>query len=191
MVGFPPLAPSASWMASLLKNFGQGFPMSVAISEANKTISSRDFARFLISDPHDGIMTLSMAVEGGGRLLRNLDRNPGLGLSDHGNWRKTHLGALEACLGKTPFYRFLEPGLAAVYKNPEINSLEDFNSAIFQSLVPFFLGDISPVDISEFHSRPVWKERGKELALTVNPDISSVEVISGLGKEALLAFLTL
>lgn len=56
-------------------------------------------------------LLLTVPVAGGsGALRRFASREPErLVISQHGRWQHVHLGALEARLGRTPFWRHLEP----------------------------------------------------------------------------------
>lgn len=56
-------------------------------------------------------LTLTVPVEGGSGALKRLLPDK-IGISQHGRWQRVHLGALEARLGRTPFWRYLEPDVA-------------------------------------------------------------------------------
>lgn len=191
MVDFPPLAPSAKWMACFFESLKENNSLSEAILLANKTVSPKEFGRFTLLKDSRNETVMSVAVEGGGRQLRSFDNLDGLNLSEHGNWRKTHLGALESSLGKTPFFRFFQKPLFEVYDNLSITSLKDFNSAIFRVLYAFIMGNMKPENLCCFNSKDSVAERGTELARKLHEDMSSFEVLANYGKEALLGFLAM
>ena len=192
MVSFPPLIPSAGWWADCLLSWSHRPDFEEGIRYANSKLESpRDFGRFRLLDTNGNPITLSVAVEGGGRKLRQWASIEDISLSEHGDWRKIHLGAMEACLGKSPFYRDIEPLLSKVYIDMNLRSLKDFDSAIFESLFSFLMGNVKITDLAEFHTENNWLRRGEEVAESILPSISALEVISGIGREALMGFMAL
>lgn len=147
-------------------------------------------ARYLIHDAKGNVITLTAAVEGGARQLRDLTKISQINLSGHGDWRHNHLRALETYLGKKPFFPYIFPDLSSVYLDEEILNLKDFNFAIFKILSRFLnTPEIGFNETDKLSGNYPWIERGREIAAKINPDISSIETISTFGKEALLGFL--
>lgn len=162
------------------------------MSEANSLLESlREFGRFTLSDKSGDILTLSVAVEGGGRQLRYADRIEEVRLSEHGEWRRNHLRAIEACLGKKPYYSHIFSSISDIYLDKNIVLLKDFNMAIFGKLYSFILGDLKETDFLSFPTTPLIRERGEEIAGKIKPEISSLEALSILGKESVLGFFCL
>ena len=187
-----PLAPSARWLACFLKSISLEEPYDRAVVEANEKMAQpKDFARLSLVDNHSDPLVLSVAVEGGGRQLRNLDKIPDLKLSNHGDWRKVHLGAFESILGKTPFYRHFEDSLRKVYDDKDITGLKNFNSAIFNIIDSFILKDIRQGSLAGFFCNPLLMQRGSEMASKIHPDSSVIQAMANFGKESLLGFLAL
>lgn len=58
-------------------------------------------------------------------------------ISEHGDWRRVHWGALFSAYGKSPFFDYIADDLRAIYENREINRLIDFNTAIHNLVVDF------------------------------------------------------
>ena len=195
MVTFPPLAPTANWWAHLLKYTSLNklpFGSIEAVMFANSNlVSSKEFGRYSISDSIGEVHTLSLAVEGGGRQLRSFDNIQELRLSEHGDWRKNHLGTLETCLGRKPYYKYLSEPLRNVYLNRNNTTLEEFNTAIFKLLCSFIIKDLHPSDLTCFTQSLILRERGMEIASSIKSDLSSLEVVSDFGRESLLGFLAL
>ena len=189
---FPPLMPSVEWMACFLLEVLQDKTFEDSIILANEKIASpKDFARFTIKDTGDESITLSMAVEGGGRQLRNKEKIESLHLSEHGEWRRNHLRTLEACLGRKPFFPFIYPALQNVYNDKNLSTLKDFNTAIFRILYSFIVGEDKNNDFSQFYDSIILQDRGKEIADRIDSGISSLETMSYFGKESLLGFLAI
>lgn len=192
MVTILPPAPSARWFSAFLSHLGQGFSEKEAISMANESlVSCKDFARISILDTSGNLHLLSMAVEGGGRQLRNPDAIESLQLSDHGDWRRIHLGAFEACLGSLPFYRHIEEDFKQVYSDKSVSSLRDFNAAIFNILKTFLLENVNPDFLATASANETLIDRGREISRGINPEISSLQAIAKYGRESLLGILNL
>ena len=190
MVNIPPLAPSARWFSRYIEASGSSAG-SEEIAIANSIIDNpRDFGRFFLEDTRENKINLSIAIEGGGKQLRTFSSIEDLRLSEHGDWRKIHLGAIEACLGRKPFYRELEPKLSGVYLNRDIVTLREFNTAIFSVLNSFLMENISKDHISLFYQNERLRERGKEIKAMIHPEISMIQILSELGKEAVLGILS-
>lgn len=185
--------PSSSWFADFLTSRATGESVENSVIKANTGLGNfKQFSRFQIKDIKNLPLSLSLAVEGGGRQLRNRDLIKELKLSGHGNWRKNHLGAFEACLGKKPFFHHIEPFLKEIYLDSDIVTLKEFNAAIFRLLVTFSSGDnIKEGGLGSFYNNPALQERGKEIAAMIDPEDSSIVPISDFGKESLLGFLAL
>lgn len=191
MVNFPPLAPSVEWWTLFLASICQGNEIQEAVIEANSGfMNPKNFGRYFISSPKDVTEMLSLAVEGGGRQLRDFNRIHHLRLSEHGNWRKMHLGALEANLGRKPFFHHIFPAVERVYFNKKLENLHDFNTAIFETLLSFLLEEISISDLKKFKEVHILKERGAEIKNRLNPEISLIDAYTSLGKEAILGLLS-
>lgn len=191
MVTFPPLAPSATWFCNFFMALQRGDEESQAFLYANSRLhSTRDFARFCIKSPLDEEMILSPAIEGGGRQLRTMCKIEGLNLSEHGDWRNRHLKALDACLGRKPFFPYLASPLRQVYENTELKTLQDFNLAIFRTLMTFLMGNLTYSQLEAFIPEEKILERGKEIWATMNPEISIFQSLASYGRETLTAILT-
>lgn len=190
MVEFPPLSPKYSWWADFVRSVREGGSLNDAVIHANSKLTSlKEFGRFSLQPQGNAPLVLSLAVEGGGRQLRSAEKINDLKLSEHGDWRKIHLGALEAALGRQPFYRYLEPRINKVYRNTGINILKDFNTAIFKEIYSFLLEGITADKLREFSESRVLAERGKEIAEEINKDVSVVQALSCYGKETLIALM--
>lgn len=184
------MAPSAVWYARYLKALMEREKEAEAIEAANSEIMSlSEFSRYELVDSKGEKKIFSLAVEGGRHKLRELPGNEYLRLSEHGNWRKNHLGGLDAILGRTPFYRDFEPELREVYANREIRTLREFNLAILRLIDSFLLKDLKKGELTGFYDNETLRLRGKEIAAYINAELSVIEAVARLGKEALLGIL--
>ena len=57
-------------------------------------------------------------------------------ISEHGNWRHLHWGALCAAYGKTPYFDYIAPDLKALYDSP-CTSLLQFNTQLQNLIIDF------------------------------------------------------
>ena len=186
-----PLLPSVEWWSRLVKSLAFDPSLAKAVASANETlVSSRDFGRCVIQNVKGENLILSMAIEGGGRQLRYKDMISRLLLSEHGDWRRNHLKAFEACLGSLPFYHDLDGPMAKIYMDKEVVNLNKFNTAIFSYILSFLLENVSQEELKSFYCNETVKTRGKELATGLNPGISILQALASHGKETLLGLLS-
>ncbi|MGN0212223.1 MAG: WbqC family protein [Muribaculaceae bacterium] len=66
-------------------------------------------------------------------------------ISEHGDWRHTHLGAIFSAYGKAPFFEYIAPDLKALYERGD-RWLVDFNMAMHNLIVDFLDLPITTVD---------------------------------------------
>ena len=190
MVNYPPLAPSVRWFSFFFKALSEGKNENEAIEMANESISStKEFARYSLKDNNGEPMILTIPVEGGGKRLKKIETHPELYLSEHGDWRKVHLGGLEATLGRTPFYRYIEPDIKGIYQNKGIVELEKYNKAIFLALKTFLMGNLTPDKLVSFLNDSKWQKRGLEIAEQLDFDVSVLQPFAEFGRETLLGIM--
>ena len=189
MVNFPPLSPSSAWFAEFLKELSVSATIPTAIAVANRVVAFKDFSRYGLLDLRGERRILSVAVKGGNRQLRNINQDSDLRLSEHGDWRRVHLGTLEAVLGRNPFFRDIQTRIRDVYENKNISSLEEFNLAIFQVIYTFLFEGMEISHLKNYFPNPVIRERGKEIATQINFDVSILEALSIYGKETILGLI--
>lgn len=189
MVKFPPLAPSGVWMSEFLGQMARKpFESDAAYPLAS---GPKEYARFTLIDKSGDLLKLTVPVEGGGRQLRSYTNLDNLVLSEHGDWRRVHLGAIEACLGRTPFFAEVFAGISSVYERKDLRRLQDFNTAIFRFIETFLLENIRPGELQEIYNNRLLIERGKEIAAIIKPEVSVLQSLAILGKETLVGLAVL
>lgn len=185
-----PFAPSAAWYAAWWQARRKGLTDAESISAANiaTSIRGKDYARCRIMANGNEII-LSMAIEGGAARLKRSSLIPSAQLSDHGNWRHVHLGALEAAYGRCPFYQHLTPLIRDIYNSQE-HTLPGFNAKIHHAVCSF-LNIINPKnipDIISYTGSSATKERGTEIVIGLQRELSIIDTLMKLGTESILAF---
>ena len=185
---FPPYAPSSRWHAIRIKGLARGESFENSCLSANEEFSLRDFARCRITGHSDSPILLTVPVEGGSSVLKGMLPPKEIKLSNHGNWRRIHLGALEASYGRTPYYPYLMPNLKEIYEG-NFQTLRDFNLAIEEALFAFLLNNISRDELSMLlnFSGNSLRERGMEISGLIDPDLSIIDALMRIGPETLLA----
>ena len=184
-----PFAASLEWYAAWWHARCKGLPDTESIAAANIAagISGKDYARCRIMANGNEII-LSMAIEGGAARLKRASLIPSAQLSDHGNWRHVHLGALEAAYGRTPYFQHLMPLINEVYNTQE-KTLIGFNTAFHHAVCSFLdienLKDVEDIMPSKLSC--TMKERGEEIANGLGSGLSVIDSLMRLGKESILA----
>lgn len=101
----------------------------------------------------NGEQTLTLPVvknfENGVPALNNIE------ISEHGDWRRTHWGAVFSAYGKSPFFEYVADDLSAIYDNKNLTNLSDFNLAIHNLVVDFL--DL-PLNVDFLNELPVEKD---------------------------------
>lgn len=199
MVRFPPFLPSAKWYAEWLRAMMSGLECKDAFALANKLTSSegKALARCLIAGRDSSPAFMGMAIEGGASVLKNRSRRcDAVKLSDHGNWRHTHIGTLEATYGRTPYFSHLMPAIRDCYLTQQSDRLEDFNLSLHNVIVEFlginrfletYAYGAGHAQGLQFYATAI--ERGEEVAASINPELSIVDAAMRAGQETLLALI--
>lgn len=166
-----PLTATPLWLSSYLLNKRDGADELASRTMADKAcgISPKGFARLALKG-----MVLSVPLAGGASILKKRDCRPVL--SDHGKWRKEHLGAFSAIYGRTPYYDHLIPEIEEVYAASQEMELETFNSGLLDVALRWLDADDPPLLIDE--KSPLLQE----IASKINPDISIFDALFRLGK---------
>lgn len=100
--------------------------------------------RYLVEGPN-GVQRLTIALEGRTNAMPVAMKD--VRISEHGNWRHLHWGALYSAYGKSPYFDYIADDLQAIIAGNQTSLLE-FNTQL-QNLIIDFL-DL-PIEI-ETHS---------------------------------------
>lgn len=175
-----PFLVTSRWLEVYLHELDLGLKETKARHEADRLcgICGKLFAHGALSS-----LTLTVPVEGGASTLKKPEAEPLL--SDHGKWRREHLGAFAAVYGRTPYFQHLMPEIAEIYDGSHEITLEDFNSRLLQLAIKW----IDPSIRNQMHGS-LQKVR-KETADRLNFDISIFDALFRLGKITGLAFIRL
>ena len=105
-----PLTTTLRWVETYLDELSHGADEISARLGADRIteVSGKSFARLLLPDT-----ILTIPVEGGAAILKR--RNACPILSEHGKWRREHLGAIRTIYGRTPYFIHLMPRLEEIY----------------------------------------------------------------------------
>lgn len=151
----------------------------------SRALKTRDYTRTLIASNSPKGMVLTVPVVGGAAAAKRLA--PGqLKISDHGDWTRIHLGAIEAAYAREPYFRHLFPELEDIITNHT-----ELLSALCVSLSDRMLGflDYSSAfpEVQQMrieHPERYW-DIAKRLAAKVTPEHSFLEPLFRLGPDTL------
>lgn len=129
-------------------------------------------------------------------------------MSEHGDWRRVHWGALFSAYGKSPFFEYISDELQSIYESHNVDNLVEFNKAIHNLVVEFldlpldvtfttelpqmdedtrdFRGKVGvnkPDNLSFLQNQTywqVWQERNG-----FSPDLSILDLLMNQGREAI------
>lgn len=81
----------------------------------------------------NGIQTLSVPLSKPNGSMKVSE----VGLSEHGNWRHIHWGALFSAYGRTPFFDYFADDLKRIYEDRGINTVFALNMALHYAIIDF------------------------------------------------------
>lgn len=185
-----PFAPSAGWYACYFRAVALGLTADEAAARAcvETEVMGKAFARSVITGPQ-GPERLSVPVDGGAGVLKRLGGALGASLpspllSDHGKWRREHLGAWNAAYGRTPYFQHLFPELESVYAASGRESLDGFNRRLHAIALRWLGSTACAVENRE-------RLRGviREYETKVNSSVSIFDALFRLGRNTIFALL--
>lgn len=173
-----PLTTTFRWVETYLDELSRGADDISARRDATKVtgVSGKAFARLLLPDT-----ILTIPVEGGAATLKRRDASPIL--SEHGKWRREHLGAIRTIYGRAPYFIHLMPRLEEIYDHSQGISLEEFNSRLLDLTLSMIDRDALRLRADNESSRKIRLEK----RLLIDPDLSILDALFHLGKEVTLA----
>lgn len=122
---------------------------------------------------------LTVPVVGGAAVLKCRDANPLL--SEHGKWRREHLGAWNAAYGRTPYFTHLMPQIEEVYADSEGITLDEFS----RRLLGVALRWLDPEALTA--TGDTIEAVRREIRAKVDPRLSIFDAIFRLGRETVFA----
>lgn len=189
----PPYLASAAaasrWMSARLA----GANDSEAWQRAMAGCKPRDFARALVGGAHgQGPVLLSVAIEGGSSVVKR-GRPEEWRLSGHGNWRRLHLGAIEAAYGSTPYFIHLYPILKEVYSSvADGQYFSDLSAALNSAAMNFINAEslIPELQRLQQNRQDIFLHPTNKNFSVENYDFAFIDVIFKKGPESIFTLLT-
>ena len=120
--------------------------------------------RYLIDAPN-GVVKLTVPLEGDSNAMPVIMKD--VRLSEHGNWRHLHWGALYSSYGKSPFFDYIADDLHRIIADGAQERLLDFNMQLHNLIVDFMdlpittRVAVSEQDVAEALERDSLDLRGK------------------------------
>lgn len=119
-------AGSVGYYAAMLHYGTVSFDLAEHYGKKNKMVNRMD-----IIGPN-GVQTLSVPlVKNGAKTVSELV------ISEHGNWRHNHWGALYSAYGRTPFFEYFADDLKNIIFDESLINLCDFNGKLHSAVVDF------------------------------------------------------
>lgn len=151
----------------------------------SKSLKTRDYTRCLIASNSPEGMVLTVPVAGGSSAVKRLKPEQ-LEVSDHGDWTRIHLGAIEAAYGREPYFQHLFPEIAVVIAGyPQ--QLARLNVLLMEKMLSFIgypdqIGHV--LELREAHPERC-SAIAKRLTSKIAPRHSFLEPLFRLGPDAL------
>lgn len=153
--------------------------------EGYATMAARDFSRTIIASNSKEGMMLTVPLKGGASAAKR--KRPGqLEISDHGDWTRIHLGAIDAAYGREPFFGHCFPAIEPIITNYPPR-LADMNRALMDALLESIGHPASIKEIEEFSRLHPgrYSDIRKRLESKTDPTHSIIETIFRFGPDAL------
>ncbi len=149
------------------------------------SLKARDYTRTLIESNHPEGIVLTVPIVGGSSAAKRL-KPENLEISDHGDWTRIHLGALEAAYGKEPYFVHLFPELAPVIENyPQ--HLATLNVLLMEKMMDFLGYRDAIEEIRKLRDKNPerYGNIAKRLESKINPAHSFLEPLFRLGPDSI------
>lgn len=124
-------------------------------------------------------------------------------ISEHGDWRRIHWGAIFSAYGKSPFFDYFAPDLHALFEHGD-RWLIDFDRELFTLITSFLdlpvpsvpsvptpfhdfrgmVGDKHPDTLPAISNVPYWQVWDERFDFV--PDLSILDLLMNTGREAIL-----
>ena len=150
-----------------------------------KSLKTRDYTRTLIESNSAKGMVLTVPVVGGASAVKRLDPEL-LEVSEHGDWTRIHLGAIEAAYGREPYFQHLFPEIAPVIAHHP-QQLRHLNVLLLDKMMDFIgyrenIAEIRTLQESHPERCAAIKER---LNSKIASSHSFIEALFRLGPDAI------
>lgn len=166
----PPYLPSLSRLAGM---------------ESAAGMPAREYSRTLIGSNTPGGMLLTVPLTGGASAAKRLPPRL-LEISDHGDWTRIHLGAIDAAYGREPYFQHCFPEIAAaITAYPRM--LADLNRTLLAVMLESIGYEAAGEEMSRLRgSRPArYASIRERLLRKIDPAHALIEPIFRLGPDTL------
>ncbi len=151
----------------------------------SKELKTRDYTRTTIeANTPEGIV-LTVPIVGGASAAKHL-RPEELDVSEHGDWMRIHLGAIEAAYGREPYFQYLFPEIASIIDcHPK--PLSTLNVLLMDKMMDFIgYGDaIEEINLLREVNTKRCSDISRRLESKINPYHSFLEPLFRLGPDSI------
>lgn len=141
----------------------------------------------------NGSQTLSVPIVGGAKSLQRLPFES-IVVSEHGNWRHIHWGAIFSAYGKAPFFEHYAHLFEPLFLNRH-HSLQELNEELHNRIVEIlklgelknFISQNKLIINKSTHKLTYYQLRSEKFGFI--PNLSIIDLIFNMGPEAILVLL--
>lgn len=151
----------------------------------SKTLKTREYTRCLIESNSPEGMVLTVPIVGGSSSAKRLKPNQ-LEVSDHGDWTRIHLGAIEAAYGREPYFQHLFPDIAAIISSHP-QHLARLNVLLMEKMMAFigFSEQIGSIETLRESNQKRFSAIERRLESKIDTRHSFLEPLFRLGPDAI------
>lgn len=150
-----------------------------------KSLTTRDYTRTVIESNNPDGMTLTVPIKGGASIVKRLKPTQ-VNISNHGDWTRIHLGAIEAAYGREPYFQHLFPEIASIITNyPE--NLAKMNVLLMTIMLDFvgYEKEIEKIETLRQTNPGRVSDIAKRLETKINTSHSFLEPLFRFGPESI------
>lgn len=128
-------------------------------------------------------VVLTVPLKGGSKALHHTPAAE-LMVSEHGNWRQVHLGAVMSTCGRLPYFPHYEPVLRSIIADTSRQSLSSVSSALEKWMLEILLPQSPQTMLRQWHANPAAVDAGRSLASAFDDEASALMHIMKFGPYA-------
>ncbi len=137
-----------------------------------------------------GDVRLTVPLAGGRKALRAYMQGGDAELSEHGNWRHTHIGAIRSVFGRCPYFSHYFPEIERLIADTSCRSLRKLNAALHSALCRDILasGPAESLRLAAERDPEFAAELCAERMQGVDPDVTLLAPLFSLGPDTIFLF---
>lgn len=137
-----------------------------------------------------GDVRLTIPLAGGRKALRAYMQGGDAELSEHGNWRHTHIGAIRSVFGRYPYFSHYFPEIERLIADASCRSLRKLNMAVHSALCRdiFVSGAAESLSLAAGRDPEFVGNLCAERMRGLDPHVSMLAALFSLGPDTIFLF---